>query len=59
MVLSGLSVRENILLPALLAGEETEAAVRADELMECLGIRELGTVDPAELSGACRLRGRW
>ena len=51
MVLSGLSVRENILLPALLAGEETEAAARADELMECLGIRELGTVDPAELSG--------
>jgi len=48
---SGLSVRENILLPALLAGEETEAAARADELMECLGIRELGTVDPAELSG--------
>ena len=39
MVLSGLSVRENILLPALLAGEETEAAARADEFMECLGIR--------------------
>ena len=51
MVLSGLSVRENILLPALLAGEETEAAARADELMERLGIRKLGAVHPAELSG--------
>ena len=51
MVLSGLSVRENILLPALLTGTQEQAAARAGTLMERLGIRKLGAVAPSELSG--------
>ncbi|EJO22739.1 ABC transporter, ATP-binding protein [Selenomonas sp. FOBRC6] len=51
MSLAALSVRENILLPALLAGEAEKFAPRADELMEHLGIRKLASVTPSELSG--------
>ena len=51
MSLAALSVRENILLPALLAGEAEKFAPRADELMERLGIRKLASVTPSELSG--------
>lgn len=51
MTLSALTVRENILLPALLYGEAEAAAPYADELMERLGIRKLGAVYPSELSG--------
>ena len=51
MSLAALSVRENILLPALLAGEAEKFALRADELMERLGIRKLASVTPSELSG--------
>ncbi|WP_313992956.1 ATP-binding cassette domain-containing protein [uncultured Selenomonas sp.] len=51
MALAGLSVRENILLPALLAGRQADAGERADVLMEQLGIRKLGAVPPSELSG--------
>ena len=51
MSLAALSVRENILLPALLAGEAEKFAPRADELMEHLGIRKLASVAPSELSG--------
>ena len=42
MSLAALTVRENVLLPALLAGEVEKFAPRADELMERLGIRKLG-----------------
>ena len=49
--LAALTVRENILLPALLTGQEETAAVRADALMERLGIRKLASVTPSELSG--------
>ena len=51
MSLAALTVRENILLPALLTGQEEPAAVRADVLMERLGIRKLASVAPSELSG--------
>ena len=51
MSLAALSVRENILLPALLTGEADRFAPRADELMERLGIRKLASVTPSELSG--------
>ena len=51
MSLAALTVRENVLLPALLAGEVEKFAPRADELMERLGIRKLGAVAPSELSG--------
>ena len=51
MSLAALTVRENILLPALLAGEAEKFAPRADELMEHLGIRKLASVAPSELSG--------
>ena len=51
MSLASLSVRENILLPTLLAGEAEKFAPRADELMERLGIRKLASVAPSELSG--------
>ena len=51
MSLAALSVRENILLPALLTGTQENVAARADELMERLGIRKLASVVPAELSG--------
>lgn len=51
MSLAALSVRENILLPALLAGEAEKFAPCADELMEHLGIRKLASVAPSELSG--------
>ena len=44
MSLAALTVRENILLPALLAGEAEKFAPRADELMERLGIRKLASV---------------
>ena len=51
MSLAALSVRENILLPALLTGTQEQAAARAGALMERLGIRKLGAVAPSELSG--------
>ena len=51
MSLAALTVRENILLPALLTGTQEQAAARADGLMERLGIRKLGAVAPSELSG--------
>ena len=51
MSLAALSVRENILLPALLTGTQEQSAARADALMERLGIRKLAAVNPAELSG--------
>ena len=51
MSLAALTVRENVLLPALLAGEAEKFAPHADELMERLGIRKLASVTPSELSG--------
>jgi len=51
MSLAALTVRENILLPALLTGTQEQAAARADALMERLGIRKLCAVARSELLG--------
>lgn len=57
LLLDGLTVRENILLPAILGGTvgpETEA--RADRLCEAFGILGLGRKYPGELSGGEKQR---
>jgi len=46
-----LSVRENVLMPARLAGRVREAAEGADELLERLGLAALATRLPGGLSG--------
>jgi putative ABC transport system ATP-binding protein len=46
-----LSVRENVLMPARLAGRVREAADGADELLERLGLAALATRLPGGLSG--------
>ena len=51
MVLSALTVQENVLLPCSLYGEAREAKPRAEQLMERLGIVHLRCADPTELSG--------
>lgn len=51
MVLSSLTVQENVLLPCSLYGEAREAKPRAEQLMERLGIVHLKGADPTELSG--------
>ena len=51
MVLSSLTVQENVLLPCSLYGEAREAKPRAEQLMERLGIVHLRCADPTELSG--------
>ncbi|MCD8256021.1 MAG: ABC transporter ATP-binding protein [Oscillospiraceae bacterium] len=52
MALSSLTVRENILMPALLYGESDEETVsRAEALTEYLGIRHLTGEYPQKLSG--------
>ena len=51
MVLSSLTVRENVLLPCSLYGEAQEAEPRVEQLMERLGIAHLRCADPTELSG--------
>ena len=51
MSLCALTVRENVLLSALLYGREQDVSTHADALMERLGIAPLAHVYPSELSG--------
>ena len=51
MSLRALTVRENVLLSALLYGRERDVSAHADALMERLGIASLAHVYPSELSG--------
>ena len=51
MSLRALTVRENVLLSALLYGREQGVSAYADALMERLGIAPLAHVYPSELSG--------
>ena len=51
MSLRALTVRENLLLSALLYGREQGVSAHADALMERLGIAHLAQVYPSELSG--------
>ena len=51
MSLRALTVRENVLLSALLYGREQGVSTHADALMERLGIAPLAHVYPSELSG--------
>ena len=51
MSLRALTVRENVLLSALLYGREQDVSAHADALMEQLGIAPLAHVCPSELSG--------
>lgn len=51
MSLRALTVRENVLLSALLYGREQGVSAHADALMERLGIASLAYVYPSELSG--------
>ena len=51
MSLRALTVRENVLLSALLYGREQDVSTHADALMERLGIASLAHVYPSELSG--------
>ena len=47
---------ENVLMPALIAGDEQNARERADELFDYVGMTERRNHYPAQLSGAERLR---
>ena len=51
MSLRALTVRENVLLSALLYGREQDVSAHADALMERLGIASLAHVYSSELSG--------
>lgn len=51
MSLRALTVRENVLLSALLYDRERDVSAHADALMERLGIASLAHVYPSELSG--------
>ena len=51
MSLHALTVRENVLLSALLYDREQDVSAHADALMERLGIASLAHVYPSELSG--------
>lgn len=51
MSLRALTVRENVLLSALLYGRKQGVSAHADALMERLGIASLAHVYPSELSG--------
>ena len=51
MSLRALTVRENVLLSALLYGRKQGVSTHADALMERLGIAPLAHVYPSELSG--------
>lgn len=57
MLLDGLTVRENILLPRIIKGEVNRAAEQlADHLCELFGIDAISNKYPAELSGGERQR---
>ena len=56
-LLDDLTVEDNVLLPAQLAGaSRRQARARASELLERMGIREHGNAYPARLSGGQRQR---
>ncbi|MBC8323707.1 MAG: ABC transporter ATP-binding protein [Candidatus Marinimicrobia bacterium] len=47
---------ENVLMPALISGNESEVKERANELFDYVGMNERKTHYPAQLSGGERLR---
>ena len=57
LLLDGLSVRENILLPAILSGNiNSTAEARADQLCDVFGIGAIRNKYPAEISGGEKQR---
>lgn len=57
LLLDGLTVRENILLPAIIGGGAGKAAEdRADQLCQVFGIRPIQNKYPAEISGGEKQR---
>ena len=57
LLLDGLSVRENILLPAILSGRiNSTAEARADQLCDVFGIGGIRNKYPAEISGGEKQR---
>ncbi|MBQ0094634.1 MAG: ABC transporter ATP-binding protein [Bacteroidetes bacterium] len=51
------NAKENIMIPSLIAGNSmSNAAARADELLELLGLAERGSHKPSELSGGEKQR---
>lgn len=51
------NAKENIMIPSLIAGNSmSNAATRADELLELLGLAERGSHKPSELSGGEKQR---
>jgi ABC-type lipoprotein export system ATPase subunit len=57
MLLDGLTVRQNILLPSIISGEVTkETEQRADQLCETFGISQIKEKYPAEISGGEKQR---
>ncbi|MFR3921890.1 MAG: hypothetical protein ACLTYN_07850 [Dysosmobacter welbionis] len=52
LLLDGLTVRENILLPAIIGGAVTgQTEARADQLCDVFGISAIRDKYPAEISG--------
>ena len=57
LLLDGLTVRENILLPRIIRGDAgSEAEAMAEELCELFGIQQIEQKYPAEISGGERQR---
>ena len=57
LLLDGLTVRENILLPAILGGQvQTQTEARADQLCDVFGIAAIRDKYPAEISGGEKQR---
>lgn len=57
LLIDGLTVRENILLPAIISGEVGEVTeARADQLCEVFGISAIRKKYPAEISGGEKQR---
>ena len=57
MLLDGLTVRENILVPRIIQGKvDTEAEAFADKLMNLFGISHISDKYPAEISGGEKQR---
>ena len=57
LLLDGLTVRENILLPAIIGGAVTgQTEARADQLCDVFGISAIGDKYPAEISGGEKQR---
>lgn len=57
LLLDGLTVRQNILLPAIIGGSVSQATeVRADKLCQVFGISQIADKYPAEISGGEKQR---